>query len=144
MSNRSVISAFIAIAFVLFAFIAEATDDAYLKMLEGESEDLQLDQRGQIHEDGGNNSGSANTQKSNTQNETRPHWESGDFVISDTLLHGLSEKDFPEFIKKNFYGTYVYFKKLNAVDQRTIYYHYKKNKSDIETVRKDILNHLKK
>ena len=143
MSNRSVISTFIAIVFVLFSLIAEATDDTYLEMLEGESEDLQLDQKGQIHEDGSNNSGSAETQKSNEENETRPHWESGDYVLSDTLLPELPEKDFAGFIKKNFYGTYVYFKKLNGVDQRTIYYHYKKNKSDIETVRKDILDHLK-
>lgn len=140
--NRCVFNV-IAVIIFLFAFKSMAADDEYLKMLEGESEDSQLDQRGQIQEVGKNNGGSVDDVN---KTKTLPHEKSGSFnVTGDVFISGLTEVDFPEYIKNNFYGTYVFFRKLDAVDRRTIYYHYSKNKdSDINTIRKDILNHIRK
>lgn len=134
---RSTFNAFVVVLF-LGSYEVVAADDAYLKMLEGEAEDLNLDQTGQLNKEEENTD---KTKKRKTL-DSRALWDSA--AGSDVLPTGLTEEKFPDFLKKNFYGTYLFYKKLNTIDQRTIYYHYSKNKSaDIDAVRKDILSHIK-
>jgi hypothetical protein len=115
-----------------------ASDDAYLKMLEGEAEDLQLDQSGQLKDKASDNSSS-----SDTVNETEWKWE-GD-LMADSMPKGLAQDKFSTVLKRNFYGTYVFYRKLNSVDQQTVYYHYSKSTNpDLDSIRQHILSLLKK
>ena len=135
--TRSVFNLLVIVLF-LCAHTAVAADDAYLEMLEGEAEDLSLDRSGQLNKEEG-------TGKIKSLKEAGSNSEWGNAATSDVLPSGMPEEEFPAYLKKNFYGTYVFYRKLNAVDKRTIYYHYSKNESaDIDTVREDILGHLKK
>jgi len=82
---------------LLCSYQAMASDDEYLRMLEGEAEDVKLDQSGQL-------------------------------------------KD-----KEKVNSTFVFYRKLNSVDQQTVYYHYSKaSPAALDPIRQDILNHLKK
>jgi len=133
---RSIFNIFIMVLF-LGTHAAVAEDDAYLEMLEGEAEKLSLDQSGQL-----NKEEDADDAKSGKGIKLNAKW--GAAATSDILPPGIPEDVFPAYLKKNFYGTYVFYRKLNAVDKRTIYYHYSENESaNIDTVREDILSHLK-
>lgn len=115
-----------------------ASDDAYLKMLEGEAEDLQLDQSGQLKDDA-----SVTSSSSDTVNETEWKWE-GD-LSADSMPKGLEQDKFSTVLKQNFYGTFVFYRKLNSVDQQTVYYHYSKSANpDLDSIRQHILSLLKK
>ena len=133
---RSILNFFIVILFLGTYEVAVA--DAYLEMLEDEAKELSLDKDGQLskEEEGAGKARKLKEAGSNSQ------W--GNAAVSDVLPLGLAQEEFPAYLKINFYGTYVFYTKLNAIDQRTIYYHYSKNKlANIDTVRKDILSHLK-
>jgi len=130
--SRSVSS--IVIVF-LSAFNAQADD--YLKMLESEAEEVKLDQSGQLKEKEHKSDDDSGITK------TDWHWE-GD-INGDVLPPGLARDEFATLIKEHFYGTFVFYRKLNTIDQNTIYYHYKKaSPAELEPIRQDILNLLKK
>ena len=115
-----------------------ASDDAYLKILEGEAEDLQLDQSGQLKD-----KASVTSNASDTVNETEWKWE-GD-LSADSMPKGLEQDKFSTVLKQNFYGTFVFYRKLNSVDQQTVYYHYSKSTNpDLDSIRQHILSLLKK
>ena len=124
---------------VLFACSTSvaATDDAYLKMLEGEAEDLQLDQSGQLKE----------TEKVENTGDTvtKTDWKWEGDLAADTMPKGLAQDEFASVLKQNFYGTFVFYRKLNSVDQQTVYYHYSKSDNpDLDSIREHILSLLKK
>lgn len=113
-------------------------DDDYLKMLESEASDLKLDQSGQIDEK------ASEHEEDDKDGFAKANWKWDGELDGDTLPKGLAEDEFAALIKQHFYGTYVFFRKLNANDRRTVYYHYKKSpKPDLNDVRKDILSLLK-
>lgn len=121
----------------LFSMQAAASDDAYLKMLEGEAEDLKLDQSGQLKQ------AEPVNESVNTVSETDWKWE-GD-LTADTMPEGLAQDEFSSVLKQNFYGTFVFFRKLNSVDQQTVFYHYSKSTNpDLDSIREHILSLLKK
>jgi len=122
---------------LLCTFNAQASADDYLKMLESEAENVKLDQSGQLKDkEQASEEDSALTKKN-------WNWE-GD-IDSNALPPGLAQDEFATLLKQNFYGTFVFYRKLNTVDQNTIYYHYKKvSHAALESIRQDILNHLKK
>ena len=125
------------IAALLCSFRAIATDDEYLKMLEGEAEDVILDQSGQLK----------NKEQINTSNSgiTKTNWKWEDDLEGDVLPSDLAQDEFATLLKQNFYGTFVFYRKLNSVDQQTVYYHYSKASTAVlDSIRQDILNHLKK
>lgn len=125
------------ISALLLSFKAVATDDDYLKMLEGEAEDVQLDQSGQLKRT------EEVTDSSSDLTNATWKWE-GD-LEGNTLPKGLAQGEFDSLLKQNFYGTYVFFRKLNSVDQQTVYYHYSKApQADLDSIRQEILNLLKK
>ena len=137
LTRRSTTSFFVA-AFLMWSTSVAASDDAYLKMLEGEAEDLQLDQSGQLKDEP-----SVDNSSSDTVNNTEWKWE-GD-LLADSLPKGLTQEEFASVLKQNFYGTFVFFRKLNSVDQQTVHYHYSKSDNpNLDSIREHILSLLKK
>ena len=122
---------------LLCSYQAMASDDEYLRMLEGEAEDVKLDQSGQLKDKEKVNNDSSVITKTNWK------WE-GD-LEGDNLPSGLAQDEFATLLKQSFYGTFVFYRKLNSVDQQTVYYHYSKaSPAALDPIRQDILNHLKK
>lgn len=122
---------------IIFLSTFNAQADDYLKMLESEAEDVKLDQSGQLKEKEHISDDDSGITK------TDWHWE-GD-INGDVLPPGLARDEFATLIKEHFYGTFVFYRKLNTIDQNTIYYHYKKaSPAELEPIRQDILSHLKK
>jgi hypothetical protein len=122
---------------LLSMFNAQASDNDYLKMLESEAEDAKLDQSGQLKD----------KKQVSEENSaiTKWNWNRDGDINSDALPPGLTQDEFATLLKQNFYGTFVFYRKLNSVDQNTIYYHYKNaSPAVLEPVRQDILSHLKK
>lgn len=117
-----------------------ANADAYLDMLEGEAEDVKLDQSGQIqaqeHEQ---------EQKSQTTDGiTKTNWKWEGDLEGDVLPPGLAQDEFATLLKQNYYGTFVFYRKLNSVDQSTVFYHYSQSTSaSLDSIRDDIISHLK-
>ena len=122
---------------LLSTFNVQADDDGYLSMLESEAEDVKLDQSGQLKDKEHISDDDSGITK------TDWHWE-GD-INGDVLPPGLARDEFATLIKEHFYGTFVFYRKLNTIDQNTIYYHYKKTSpAELEPILQDILNLLKK
>ena len=114
-----------------------ATDDEYLKMLEGEAEDLELDKSGQLKE-------KEQADKSATEAITKKNWKWEGDLQGDILPPGLAQDEFTTLLKQNFYGSFAFFNKLNSIDQQTVYLHYTKaSPAHLEAIRQDILDHLK-
>ena len=117
---------------------ASADDDAYLKMLEGEAADVQLDRRGQLQAD---DKDSSDVNKISSENSVLK-WNGK--IQGEILPNGLAQGEFEKFLQKNFYGTYVFFKKLNSIDKNTVYYRYSiEEKPNLEDVRQNVLTLLK-
>jgi hypothetical protein len=134
--SRSIFN-ILCITALLCSYKAVASDDEYLKMLEGEAEDVQLDQSGQLK----------NKEKINESNSgiTKTNWKWEGDLEGDILPPGLAQDELATLLKQNFYGTFVFYRKLNSVDQKTVYYHYSKaSTAELDSIRQDILNHLKK
>ena len=118
---------------------AIASDDDYLKMLEGEAQDLVLDQKGQLQEDNADKV----TSKKTTGVRDAFSWQGS--LQGDNLPKGLKREEFESVLQDNFYGTFLFFKKLNSADKQTVYYRYTKAEStNLENVRKNILDLLKR
>lgn len=134
--SRSVFNVLCVFA-LLYSYSAVASDDAYLKMLEGEAEDVKLDPSGQLKVKEQINEGNSGITKTNWK------WE-GD-LQGDILPSGLAQDEFATLLKQNFYGTFVFYRQLNTVDQKTVFYHYSiASTAELDPVRQDILNHLRK
>ena len=105
-------------------------------MLEGEAEGVKLDQSGQIQDTGQIEDSSSGITKTNWK------WE-GD-LEGDTIPPGLAQDEFATLLKQNFYGTFAFYRKLNSVDQQTVFYHYSQaSPANLDAIRQDILNLLK-
>jgi len=129
--NRSVFNV-ICIVTVLCSFEVKSSDN---KNLETPAE-AKIDHPGQLK---------AKKQSNNdlTDNLLKKHWQSD--LESDVLQQGLTQAELAAVLKERFYGTFVFYRRLNSVDQETVYNHYLSSSSaDIDSIRQVILNHLKK
>ena len=110
----------------------QATDDDYLKMLEGEAETVQLDDSGQLK------------QENNPQSPiTSFEWDGT--VNKDGFPKSLNQEAFEAFLHKYYFGTYVFFKKLDSTDKNTVHHRYsKEDMPNIENVRKDVMTLFKR
>ena len=118
---------------VLAGLPASAADDAYLKMLEGEAASVELDETGQLKQE----------EKILIPENSAFDWN-GRQLNEDSLPKGLDIEQFETFLQKNFYGTYVFFKKLNSTDKNTVHYRYSQaEKPDLENVRQNVMSLLK-
>ena len=126
------------VIFVLCVFSVTASADAYLDMLEAEAEDVKLDPSSQLKD-------KKQINKNSTDGITKTNWKWEGDLVGDDLPADLAQDEFATFLKQNFYGTFVFYRKLNTVDQRTVYYHYTTSSpAKLDSIRDDILNHLKK
>jgi len=133
--SRSIFN-ILCVAVLMCSFKVIASDDEYLKMLEGEAEDVKLDQSGQLKDKEHINQSTSVITKTNWK------WE-GD-LEGDSLPSGLAQDEFASLLKQHFYGTFAFYRKLNSVDQQTVHYHYSKaSPADLDSIRQDILNLLK-
>jgi len=108
----------------------------YLDMLEAEAEDVRLDQSSQLKD--------KEQVNDSTDGITKTHWVWEGDLVGNNLPPNLAQDEFSALLKQNFYGTFVFYRKLNSVDQRTVYYNYtKSSKADLDSIRDDILSHLK-
>lgn len=126
-------------AVLVFSSAVSASDDAYLKMLEGEAEDLQLDKSGQLED--------TSSVKEGTSREgiVKKDWKWEGDLEGDVLPPGLAQDEFAAILKDNFYGSFVFYRKLNSNDQKTVYYRYTQaSPAHLDSIRQDILEHLKK
>lgn len=122
-----VISVFAQVAIPVWAIDAD-----YLKMLEAEAEQVQLDDSGQLKQD-------ADEQSAITTFE----WDGS--VSQEGFPGKLSQKDFEAFLHQYYYGTFVFFKKLDAVDKDTVYLRYMKESApSIENVRQNVMSLFKR
>lgn len=134
--SRSAFNILIVIV-LLSIFNVQAGDNDYLNMLESEAEDVKLDQSGQLK---GKEQISEDDSKI-----AKKIWNWDGEIDGDVLPQGLTQNEFTTLLNKHFYGTFVFYRKLNSIDQNTIYYHYTKaSPAELEPIRQDILNHLKK
>lgn len=112
---------------------ALAADDAYLKMLNGEAEELELDQSGQLKQE----------EQKSTHIKQSDMW--GGELQSDEIPKGLSPEEFESVLKQNFYGTYMFFNKLDSADKQTVFYRYSKaGTPDTEVIRQSIMDLLRR
>ncbi len=122
------------------SFQVFATDDAYLKMLEGEAEDLRLDQSGQLKKQE-----EVVDVKSSKESIKKTNWTWEGDLEGDILPPGLTQDEFKSLLEQNFYGTFVFYRKLSSIDRQTVHYHYsKKQKAELDIVRQEILDLLKR
>jgi len=136
-SGRLIINSLCA-STLLFSINAVATDDAYLKMLEGEAEEVSLDKSGQLK-------GVEQADGSSKEGITKKNWTWEGDLEGDILPSGLAQDEFASLLQQNFYGSFVFYRKLNSNDQDTVYYHYTKaSPADLDVIRQDILDHLKR
>lgn len=128
--KRSVFTV-ICITAVFCSFEANSSGDKNIKT----PADEKIDQSGQLKVKKQSN-------KDFTENMLQIHWQ-GD-LESDVVPQGLAHDELVTVLKERFYGTFVFYRRLNSVDQETVYSHYLKSSSaDIDSIRKIIMNHLK-
>lgn len=126
------------IATMLSTVNAVASDDAYLKMLEGEAEDVKLDQRGQLKDK------ETDDTKGTTQVITNTNWAWEGNLEGDILPPDLAQDELAGLLKQRFYGTFVFYRRLSSIDQQMVYSHYQKiSPADLDSIRQEILNLLK-
>jgi len=122
---------------ILFSLNAVATDDEYLKMLENEAKGVEVDKTGQLEN-------TEQADKDSIEGLIKKNWKSDGALNGDGLPSGLTQDEFVAVLKQNFYGSYVFFTKLNSIDQQTVYYNYTKaSPAYLESIRQDILELLK-
>jgi len=132
--NRSVL---LVSGILMFSSFNVVAGDDYLKMLENEASDLELDQSGQINE-------GEQDEATNKDSVTKANWTWDGELEGNILPTGLAQNEFTGLLKQQFYGTFVFYHKLNSNDRQTVYYHYSKSpKPDIDDIRKDVTDHLK-
>ena len=121
------------ICIMLCAFNAAASDDLYLKALEDEASELSLDIRSQKKDTVKHNTGA-------DSNITEKQWAWEGELIGDVLPKGLAQDEFATLLEQHFYGSFVFYRRLNVIDQESIYMKYKEYvKPDINSIRRAIL-----
>lgn len=130
------------VAALLCPYAVIAADSDYLKMLEGEVEELQLDQSGQFK---GNEESVATASATATEDVVIEDWAWKGELEGDILPSGLNQDEFATILKQNFFGSFAFYRKLNSIDQETVYYHYTQaSPANLEVIRQDIMDHFKR
>ena len=134
MPLKSRIIASLLIPSTMFAVMpASAAGDDYLKMLDSEAEDVQLDTSGQLKQE---------TQNQKESAITSFEWDGT--TDKAGFPTGLAQDAFEAFLHKYYYGTYIFFRKLDSADKDTVYYRYsKESRPNIDNVRQNVMTLLK-
>ncbi len=116
-----------AILAMLFLFLPQVTVAAssYLQELEAEA----------ARTDTENGGATEQTEGQEWSHEEQP-------LNGDTIEAGLSKEQFEESLKKNFYGSYLFYSTLSDNDQQSVYTDYQ-DKNDIGSIRESIKSYMK-
>ncbi|HEB81906.1 MAG TPA: hypothetical protein ENJ11_03480 [Gammaproteobacteria bacterium] len=118
-------------------FSAHAGEDDYLKMLEGEAEEVSLDSSGQLkkHEA---------LSREDAKVVLKEDWEWEGEIDSEYVPPGLAQDEFATYLKQYFYGTFVFYRKLTPTDRDRIFAEYDSlRKPRLDTLRDNILDYLR-
>lgn len=63
-------------------------------------------------------------------------------VSGEAIKAGLDKAQFEESLKKNYYGSYLFYQTLDDGDQQSVYSDYQSD-NDIESIRESIKSHMK-
>ena len=131
--NSLIITGLLVSASSSIGLSAFAADD-YLKMLDSEAEDVTLDTSGQLK-----------PEKKNEKESAITSFEWDGAVENASFPTGLGQDAFETFLHKYYYGTFIFFRKLDSADKETVYYRYSKEASpNIDNVRKNVMTLLKR
>jgi hypothetical protein len=72
----------------------------------------------------------------------KPAWTAHQQSLSETIPQGLSKTQFEQRLKQSFFGSHLFYSKLNDASQQSVYEDYKKNNS-INSIRESIKSHMK-
>lgn len=127
----------VAVTVFLSSFETVVADDEYLKMLEQEAKGLEVDKSGQLEQiQEADDDAAGNIMNINLK--------SAGSLDSGVMPPDLSQGEFVAVLKENYYGSFVFYQKLNSNDQQTVYYHYSESKpAYLDAIRRDILDLLK-
>ena len=132
--NSLTIAGLLVSASMSAALPASAADDYYLEMLDSEAANVQLDTSGQLQ-----------TEKQNDTESAITTFEWDGSVEKAGFPTGLGQDAFETFLHKYYYGTFIFFRKLNSTDKETVYYRYSKaDAPNIDNVRQNVMTLLKK
>ena len=122
----------IVVSGVVSIWSVQASDDAYLRMIEGEAAGVRLDDSGQLKKSG------------NVPRQEKKVFEWHDVAQAENIPKSLDKEQFEAFLKENFYGTFVFYHRLNTTDQQTVFHRYSKAETpDLESVRQNVMGLLK-
>lgn len=119
------------------ALNAMAADDEYLKMLEDEAKGLEVDKSGQLEQ-------LSEEDEISSDSVMNINLKNSNVLEGGVLQPGLTQEEFVQVLKNNFYGSYVFYQKLDSNDQQTVFINYSKSSpAYLDSIRQDILDHLK-
>ncbi|GAB4299792.1 MAG: hypothetical protein Kow0096_19380 [Thiohalomonadaceae bacterium] len=112
---------------------AHGADDAYLKALQAETQAITS----------GEAAGSA-AQPAAPAGDSKPQgWSASGQGLAEELPTNLSQEQFEAALKSSYFGTFVFYNKLNDADKAKVYEAYKSN-AQISHIRDTTTNLLKK
>ena len=122
---------------VLLLNAGNVAADDYLNMLEAEADDLSLDRSGQLKKNK-----QANT--TNKESITKKKWKWEGELQEDALPLGLAQDEFATLLKQRFYGTFVFYRRLNHINQANVYKKYQQIKMpEITIIRSLVIKYSK-
>ncbi len=119
------------IIFILLLLSQVAFADDYLDALEAEAEGLSVDKRT-----------NANKVKPAKEDNKPSEWSVSEQSLGSDIPPGLTQKQFATVLKKRFFGSYLFYKKLTTVQKESVYLAYKRN-NDVEKIRNLIVDYYK-
>jgi len=122
-----------AVFFSMFLFTADASAQGvsdYLNELEGEAAGLTLDSNSKsVNQNGG-------TSIEPTTSDWNPEQQS---ISKEGLGAGLTPNDFEKTLKSQYFGTYLFYKRLSDSGKQQVYQFYLNN-TDPEAIREQVIN----
>ena len=114
-------------------FLSSAyAEDSYMDAINAEAEDLQVDPGTESEQ-----------QRTNIPTESfAGGWDRDGQSMSDDLERGLDQADFEDALEEGYYGSFIFYKNLNAAKQDQVYKAYQQG-ANIDGLR-DLIIQLKK
>ena len=110
-------------------------EDDYLRLLESEAIDLELDKAGQRAGD--------NKKQTKHYKKLKQQWYGECRPVNDLLPDNLLHEEFPSYLKQCSLSTYSFFRRLDTDQQHTVYEAYQRSSPiDFSSLRKLILQYL--
>jgi hypothetical protein len=131
--QKIIISVLLVAGLTSFVFSVAFAEDAYMDAINAEAEGLEVDPESE-----------QGSQKTNVPGASLTGgWDrEGQSLSDEGLVRGLDQADFEDALEEGFYGSYIFYKNLNKVEQNKVYKAYEQG-ADIDGLR-DLIIQLKK